>query len=377
MKLIYSSGILILFSIIGCKNQTSFLIPDREIKINFPEQKNEIWSYSDNICNINKQEYIAYASNKTKKLNLINIENNKIEYSIPLTNLDSLFNQYMNPLKFFIHNLDSIFILPNESKNIILIGRQGEILNQWHINLSNKYDYVLSGFYTSPFIYLNRKIYIRFVPLISAFKQKRDYFTCLPEIAINIFNTNEYIKFIGGWPEKYLKENHYGDYPSRCMDNSEQSIYSYDSEHDIYIYHNDKLIKKALAKSKFIDNFELFADDSVGNISYTMKYLITAPRYGKIYYDRYRKLIYRIAFPKTEYVNEDKTTVKRITDRPWSIIILNSDFQKIDEILFDPFKYNSGPLYVTNDGLLIPKANEHSQQDNTYNWNFILFKIKK
>ena len=354
------------------------LTQEKDVHINFPEQKENIWSHSNYILLENGHEYLACISSKTKNINIINIENNVDEYTIPLTTIDSIFDFTHYHPKFYIHNLDSIFILPDESKTLILINRKGNQLNKWSINLNYKYDYVLSGFNSSPIFYYKNRIYVRFVPKVSPFRQRTEYFKYLPEIAINIKNTDDYINRTGGWPEKYLKENYYDDYPSRCIidnDNSETEVYSFAADHDIYIYNNGTLIKKASAKSDSIENFEKYADDSIGNIAYTMKYLITAPRYGMIYYDKYRKLFFRIAFHKTNYVNKDGTTIKRSLDQPWSIIVLNEKFEKISELNFDPSIFAYGPIYIIKDGLLISKRKPENITDENYSRNFVLFKV--
>lgn len=341
----------------------------KELHISLPDTKQDIWSYSSNIIEIKNEEYIAYASKKLKKIGFVNIKNNQTEFSISLNEITNSYSFDYTILKFYVHNLDSIFILPDESKSIFLINQKGNLINEWTISKETyNYDFLLSGFVLSSFNYYNNTIYVRFVPRINQFKNLELYHTILPELLLNI-KTNT-ILFGGGWPEKYKTENFYDSYPSSIL-LKDSIIYSFAASHEIYIF-NDSLVAKHEAKSNFIDTFEVFPTDSIGNIGFTMKYLTTAPKYGNVLYDKYRKKYYRIAFHRTEYENPDKKTVKGSLDQPWSLIILNESFKPINEFSFHPSEYAYGPIFITKEGVLLPKREKKEAISDVREWYFDL-----
>lgn len=340
-----------------------------ELHISLQDNKQDIWSYSNHIIEIDNKEYLAYASKKKKELNFINIKNNEKEYVVSLTEATNSYDFSYNDLKFYVHNLDSIFILPNETKSMFLINKNGNIINEWTLNQENyNYDFLLSGFVSSSFRYYKGNIYVRFVPRINQFKNLEFYHTILPELILNIKNNT--IRFGGGWPEKYKTENYYDSYPSAII-LSDSIIYSFAASHEIYVF-KDSLIEKHKAKSNFISTFEIFPTDSVGNISFTVKYLTTTPRYGSLFYDKFRKQYYRTVFHATEYENEDKKTVKGSLDQPWSLMVLNKSFNVINEIVFNPHEYAFGPIFITKKGVLLPKRENKTAISDVREWYFDL-----
>ncbi|PKP45807.1 MAG: hypothetical protein CVT95_08115 [Bacteroidetes bacterium HGW-Bacteroidetes-12] len=339
-----------------------------ELQISLPGKRQDIWSFSTSITVIGRQEYLTYASKKDKEIGFINIKNNKKEYVIQLSEATNNYDFSFNSLKFYIHNLDSIFILPDEAKSIFLINKKGNLINEWTINKENyDYDFILSGFVLSSFSYFNNNIYVRFVPRINQFKNLELYHTIFPELILNT-KTNA-IRFGGGWPEKYKTENYYDSYPSAII-LKDSIIYSFAASHYVYVFNKDSLIIKSAARSNYINHFEIFPIDSVGNISFTMKYLNITSKYGNIYYDKYRNQYYRIAFHATKYENEDKKTVKGSLDQPWSIICLDANFKKLKEIAFNPIEYAYGPIFITKEGVLIPKRSNKTEKSAQREWFF-------
>ncbi len=311
--------------------------------------------------------YIDTASN----LYLFDVMRNRVVDTVKLqmseTGID--FNYY--PRRVYYHSKDSIFILPDDgSRSIFMVNARGEIERKWDIDLKVDYPYLVSGYHWNPLCFKDGKLIVRFIPNINFNNNRNTFFNIPPDLVIN--TNNDSIWRIGKWPKKYRTQNFNAAQTHRIvLSNREvQIIYSHDADHNLYVFNEKDFKGKVTAKSNYISEFDIYSDDSLDNIAYTMRYLSTAPRYKDIFYDAQRKEYYRVALHRTNYIDKETNRKKRGFDRPWSIIILDSTFEKIDEVKFDPDEYRAGPLLMTSEGLWIPRTSENG---DFYNYSFSNF----
>ena len=112
--------------------------------------KSEIKPFSDVVCANDSHSNYGWMNAKTGVLRLIDLNSGKLSKEIDLSKIDSSLYYKSNPTKIFIHNLDSIFILPQESKIIYLVDGNGDRINSWEIPFAGiQEDFVLSGFGTT------------------------------------------------------------------------------------------------------------------------------------------------------------------------------------------------------------------------------------
>lgn len=377
MKLLFTP--LFFISLFACnekKHPGPTFSESRTITVSAAAPKTDIASYSDFLFTDGEREYIVFANQSTKQLDFINLKNNHTEFSISLAAVDSVFDFSFNKLKFFVQSKDSVFILPDESQSVFLINGTGKVISNRNLRMKqNDMTFVLSGFPNNPMQFFNGRLYLRCVPKIATFHEKKTYFSISPEIVLKS-DTAAPVGHAGGWPETYTTVNYYDDYPLLCLTKNEgrtQLVYSFASQPDLYVYEGEKLVSRHPAASDSVHEPTPFPDDSIGNIAFTMRYLVTVPRYGKVLYDPYRKIYYRVAYHASGYYSDDGTTTRRPFDRPWSIIVLDEHFTKLGEWNFDPSVYAFSPLYVSREGLLVP----HRETDNsdTYHWQFGVFEF--
>lgn len=266
------------------------------------------------------------------------------------------------PRRICYHNKDSIFILPdNGHRSIFLIGSDGEVRQEWNIDLILEYPYLLSAYSSNPMYFEKGKLLIRFIPNMSPYANRKVFFEIPPDLVFDIQKDSIYR--VGAWPKKYSTQNFNDFAPQRMIlpDKGDMKIlYSYNADHNLYVLNDQKIIQEVRAKSDYIDNFKLYSDDSLNNIAYKMRYLITAPVYTKIFYDSSRKEYYRVALHRTSYIDEKTNNKKQGFDRPWSVIVFDSTFSKINEVKFSPEEYRAGPLLMSSEGLLIPQTSENN-----------------
>ena len=166
---------------------------------------------------------------------------------------------------------------------------------------------------------------------------------------------------------------------SRCFDGS-NFIYSFFYEESIRVLSIDhKEMKQIPVKSKYIKAInpreKRPEEEHIG-----MKKLCEDPFYTNIIYDPYRKVYYRIAYPRTEMENEERNTLVEIwtTGRKrFSIIILDKDFNIIGETLFPDYKYCSRDIFVEKEGLYIRSNHFKSPDFDDDKLEFTCFELVK
>jgi len=143
-------------------------------------------------------------------------------------------------------------------------------------------------------------------------------------------------------------------YLSRCFDGF-HFIYSFHFDENIYVTTPDhQSVHKMPIKSKYIRQVEFFEFKTSGN---PMKNEIENPNYGNLYFDPYRNVYYRMAYPKNEVeVNDNFIELWNYGRKFFSIIILDRDFQIIGETLFPEYVYNPGVIFIREDGLYISSS---------------------
>ncbi len=87
-------------------------------------------------------------------------------------------------------------------------------------------------------------------------------------------------------------------------------------------------------------------------------------------YDKYHHFYYLSVRHKVPMNSERK---KMAEFSPWSIIVLDDNFNYIDELLMEPEKYVPGELLVVKDGILIFRIPQKLNEKTTFDW----YEIKK
>lgn len=146
---------------------------------------------------------------------------------------------------------------------------------------------------------------------------------------------------------------------SRCYDGT-RFIYSFHYDEYIYVTSPDhESVDKIKIKSKYISEIK-FTENMNGD---PMKIASENPKYGNLYYDKYRNVYYRIAYPENNISsNENFIEMYAYGRKTFSIIILDKNFNIIGETLFPDFIYNPAVIFIREDGLYI--CNSHYKNPN-------------
>lgn len=162
------------------------------------------------------------------------------------------------------------------------------------------------------------------------------------------FNTTkdplEYETF-GRFPANYREGNMYNDlYFYKCINSKNEVVLSYPANDSLFIYTEQGIFKEQkVAKSEFREPFTPLSLEERRDVGALREYALTNNFYHKLIYDKYRNCYYRVFKKKTSFLTSDGK-IRKPADLPWTLIILDGDFVKINEIEFDPSMYS--PLFI-------------------------------
>lgn len=251
-----------------------------------------------------------------------------------------------------IKSLDSIFLASLAREEISLIDRNAKLKDGFYYGLTDDSIEIhpnafRSKTYNAP-LFVDNTMY--FMPTNNRHSEHRPM--C---ILINL--TTRSVRALAGlsypdFPGWDNKAKSYGFEQNVSRDfNGKEFVYAFHFDEDIYIVSMDhSSIERVKVKSRYVDKINL--PDDYGNL--TAEDLCANPNYGNLLYDKYRNVYYRIAHPATEIEKDIKgMELLQYGRKNFSIILLDKDFNIIGETLFPDYTYNSGVMFIREDGLYI------------------------
>lgn len=200
-----------------------------------------------------------------------------------------------------------------------------------------------------------------------------EYFSRPSSIQFSLSDEGRYELF-GKFPSDYQLEMYFNShYYYACVNGSEQLVYSYTASDSVYVYSKEgDFLFQHLAKSKYQEKFLAKNMKKIMDMDYIRKHSYLSSSYGSIIYDKYRKLYYRYFKKATSPLNEEGK-FKRAIEIEWSLIVLDSKFNMVKEIDFDPEKYSPNFLIPTEDGVYVSGAYDTDIEQNKLTLHLIQF----
>lgn len=176
----------------------------------------------------------------------------------------------------------------------------------------------------------------------------------------------------GDFPVLYKKNNldFCNYFPNICSFDTNKVIISYAADDSLYIYVEGKILSTFPCRSQFVDKFNSYPDDKQSDMLFYKQYLNDEPRYLNIVYDQFRKQFYRIVKHRFVHDNDNKLDTKSMT---WSIIVLNSEFKKVKELLFQYQFFTPKIILPSKDGIYI--GSSYNLIDTSGKLTLTLFKF--
>ncbi|WP_297335645.1 DUF4221 family protein [Algoriphagus sp.] len=143
---------------------------------------------------------------------------------------------------------------------------------------------------------------------------------------------------------------------SKALNNSNEFVISWFASDSLYVFDMDFNLKSVyLGKSGLSKGFEkttypLSQEESD-------RLTISQTHYPRLIYDSYRRLYYRFAYIGRPYDPNELIDYKSTQKNPFSIIVLDEEFSKLEEVIFPGSVYNLYHAFVAESGLYLPMTN--------------------
>ena len=254
-----------------------------------------------------------------------------------------------NFTSYYYHTKDSIYIYHQWNEKIFLLNNQSMKYKDFDFKTQSFHSETLSV--PSPY------------PLtIAPMRKVENYMVCTgmqynedskknePSTILYNINTGE-IKFANHFPDLY-KNKQWGQvfaYRYACTTfNKNTMILSYGADHNITVYNiEEDKSEEFNAGTKYFSKINPF--NFKANREAAIDHYMENLCYRNILYDEYRNLYYRFAYlPYPSYNKDDK-----YLRRPFSVIIIDSEFNIVGETLLPEFEYLILQTFVSPDGLHI------------------------
>lgn len=263
---------------------------------------------------------------------------------------------------FRFKNINEIYLTETDAQGITLINADGKPIKRFIGKtddgktirfVSDAFQIVRDSIYLG--LYVNHQnppqIRLQESPMCAVFNTQTATFQTLP------------------FTYYHLVEEENKDFLSisfRLCFNGNGFVYSFFSMEDIYVTNmSHKNIRKIKVKSKYLPHleFEMPKKSNVSTDFYWEK--LKKGSYGPFLHDPYRHLYYRIAFPPMEFEKEiNPNELMRFGHHTFSVMILNEDFQILDEIIMPNDTYNPFIMFVDKEGLYISQSHFLNPQFN-------------
>lgn len=306
-------------------------------------------------------EYLVAENSFKPSIRFYNLNNKKFSHEIPINMIGP--DGVGNFKGFHIKSKDSIFVLNFNESRLFLVNSSGNIVNKWSWiveNQDSKFEQSTPLIYTGSPAFLENDIFSTMsVPAMGPTSDET-YKNGGVNFQYNL-TSNEYL-FNYNYPEIYREDNypHFWEYIFRCKSHDDKTVYSFTADPHIYV------TEDYTSSQKFYAGTSLF-NKPISNPELSRKNFLISTAYMGIFYDKYRKVYYRVVIGD---VNDQKNITKY--DKPISIIILNEAFDIIGEVELPKNQHDYRSIFVAKKGLYVSNYNENNSQLDE---NFMSFSI--
>lgn len=263
---------------------------------------------------------------------------------------------------FHVHNLDSIFIFPEWSKEMVLIDSSGEIKNRIKYELPESVSalFLHNTYYVSQPMIADGKL----IAKTRGVKRPTEYTqTDLDEfpIFVSIDLRSGNVKPLPyRFPQDYLSQG------KKMLEESiiaepERVIISFLGDHSLYFSNGDGMAKKEAASSFLEPKLPVLSDGADGREF--AEYAYSKSRYGDLIKDPYRKVYYRFAYPTIEIETDEQLRALRESPGSFVVMVFDENLDLLTEKKFEAGKYMPTNSFVGEKGLYI-SINNPENPDN-------------
>lgn len=275
--------------------------------------------------------------------------------------------------KWLVVNEDTIFAISTSDKSVYILDVHDHIIDSFPLySIDNKDNYICFASSMSEMKYKNNFLVVPVNHGVVFNKETDEYFT-MAGIVINL-KDKSITKFGRYSNEKILNFNHFTN-PYDCFDITDNYIvFSSEEDHKIYSFNLSSFETCAYpCKSDYIDTIKPLPDTCIFNYDAITQYTIEEARYGNICYSPYENQYYRLVKHKTTIPTSTGLYKEDVPKAKYSVIVLDSKFNKLAEIILDD-KNASNFILPVKDGIIFSNSESTLRQNS--NLCLDLFEIK-
>lgn len=279
-----------------------------------------------------------------------------------------------NPLNFYYHNKDTLFLVNIFSKKIYLLDSTSKkihktfdfnglaaFISQWQLSMGQNEGYFDKGVFQivcEPNDMVNSKK-SRNDPLLASLNLKNEEMK-VSKLTYELNNTYNF-PFQHPWLQIPITTN-----------TKKGTLLTFGQSKSIYLINKDSIIKEIPLQSDFFVAFEKMKKNDIQDLE---KFYIESFSIDRILHDFVNGFTYVFIFHAMPYVNQDTGNINTYQDKPFSIIVFDKNFKKVTEQKFEGGKYSLMGSFVTPEGLFLSLNNPHSDIFDENMFKFKLFKL--
>lgn len=271
---------------------------------------------------------------------------------------------------FYVHTLDSVYLMSSKHYQLILVDSMGKVLNRYPLISRDTQvaDWSLPAIYTSTPAILKDGILNFF-----GFPESKPIHKKQPVLAIQLSNFVCELRY--RYPKLYQMGESWGMLGGQVSVTATPTgsfLYSFACDPYVYETTDHETDLKHFAGSRFFERTEPW-EKGMGDGA--EEAYVTRSCFRGIVYDSFREVYYRFTHLKLPALNA-RNERNTIWNKPMSVIILNNKFQVIGETRLESNRYDFRNWLVVKEGLLICNSNQHNPDLEEGKLKFTLFVLQ-
>lgn len=381
----------LLFFMFSCANNQKIINRPLEYSVqknyNIPLESGGYNYSSMDLIKKNGKWYMYGFDSENYDLTILNISEERVEKNIKFSSEGT---NALNAVRaMYVFSFDSIFFL-NDINEVYLFNSFAERVNYWKIDAPIPKNYFLTWkpaysdyalfainkaeMLSMDFYYnLKNESIITNLMILPSYSFASDYQVQseLPILFEIQLNENKFIDYIPNFNPQNNNINLNMIYPFVSLSNGMQMVgMNYTSS--IYTKELDTVFD--IKSNNAINQVTSFKPTQEFDLGQDVKAYTQDEAYLGIYYDKYRKVYYRV-FQHALLDISDKDELEQKIQAEWSLIVFKNNGEVIGEVNFPKEKYNFLELFVVPEGILLFEENPYDEQNKEDVLSFDLINI--
>jgi len=326
--------------------------------------------------------YLCYFNRENNKILFFNVNTEKLSFIIEMPKRGP---QGVGGIgSFVVHNMDTILLTTGQMNVLYLIDSTGTLKRKFLIKdvKNGLHDTYIrhSSISQRNLIVVNNMILAGTHLLTRPGPEDLEKYKICLEIDMKN-NTQQLLPMT--FPPLSSRDNEpVENYYSTLLAN-DKFIYSFYCSHNLYLTNDHQKVIVIPAKSRYINKDFKLVDLESGSYFEIAKSFWENPGYRNFFYDKYRDVYYRFAYPGSKlddsFKEKDMSVLSDLGEfKPvFSIMVLNSELEVIGERLMPENTYHIWMSFVGKEGLYISTNHTGNPDFDPDYLRFELFKLEK